>query len=90
MSTKYSEDISKLSSNELKSKIQKDGIWPQYTQRIKSLERTEKEFWKLFSQENDSARKRVILEDLVNLQPVLSRCYDAAQSMLLPNAEMKN
>ena len=91
MSTKYpKDDVTNLSSNELKSKIQREGIWPQYTQRIKSLERTEKEFWKLFAQENDSGRKRAILEDLVNLQPILSRCYDAAQSMLLPNAEMKN
>jgi len=90
MSTKYSEDISKLSSNELKSKIQRDGIWPQYTQRIKSLERTEKEFWELFTQENDSARKRAILEDLVNLQPIIANCYDSAQSMLLPNKELKN
>ena len=90
MSTKYSEDISKLSSNEIKSKIQREGIWPQYTQRIKSLERTEKEFWKLFAQENDSASKRAILEDLVNLQPIIANCYDSAQSMLLPNKELKN
>jgi len=84
MSTKHSkDDIINLSSNEIKSKIQREGIWPQYTQRIKSLEKTEQEFWKLFSQENDSARKRAILEDLVNLQPVIANCYDAAQSMLL-------
>lgn len=84
MSTKYpKDDVTNLSSNEIKSKIQRDGIWPQYTQRIKSLERTEKEFWNLFSQETDSIRKRAILEDLVNLQPVIANCYDAAQSMLL-------
>ncbi|MBS1268513.1 MAG: hypothetical protein MAG458_01242 [Nitrosopumilus sp.] len=63
MSTKYSDDITKLSSSEIKSKIQREGIWPQYTQRIKSLERTEKEFWELFVQENDSARKRTILPE---------------------------
>ena len=91
MSTKYlKDDVTHLTSSEIKSKIQREGIWPQYTQRIKSLERTEKEFWKLFTQENDSARKRAILEDLVNLQPVIARCYDAAQSILLPNTEMKN
>lgn len=90
MSTKRSEDISNLSSNELKSKIQREGIWPQYTQRIKTLERTEKEFWKLFAQENDSLRKRAILEDLVNLQPILSNCYTAAVSMLIPDKELKN
>ena len=84
MSTKYpKDDISNLTSNEIKSKIQREGIWPQYTQRIKSLERTEKEFWKLFAHENDSASKRAILENLVNLQPVIANCYDAAQSMLL-------
>ena len=91
MSTKYpKEDVTKLSSNEIKSKIQREGIWPQYTQRIKSLERTEKEFWNLFVEENDSASKRAILEDLVNLQPVIANCYDAAQKILLPNMEMKN
>ena len=90
MSTKYSDDITKLSSNEIKSKIQREGIWPQYTQRIKSLEKTEKEFWKLFTQETDSSLKRAILEDLVNLQPILSRCYDTAQTMLQPNTEIKN
>ncbi len=91
MSTKHSKDNdSQLSSSELKSKIQREGIWPQYTQRIKSLERTEKEFWKLFAQENDSARKRAILEDLVNLQPIIANCYASAQSMLLPNKELKN
>ncbi|KFM16651.1 hypothetical protein SCCGRSA3_01037 [Marine Group I thaumarchaeote SCGC RSA3] len=90
MSAKHSEDISKLSSNEIKSKIQREGIWPQYTQRIKSLERTEQEFWKLFGIETDSARKRTILEDLVNLQPVIANCYDAAQKMLMPNMDLKN
>jgi len=75
---------------EIKSKIQREGIWPQYTQRIKTLERAEKEFWKLFAQENDSLRKRAILEDLVNLQPVLSNCYTTAVSMLIPDKELKN
>ena len=91
MSTKYpKDDVTKLTSNEIKSKIQREGIWPQYTKRIKSLERTEKEFWNLFAQENDSSQKRAILEDLVNLQPVIANCYDAAQKILLPNTEMKN
>ena len=90
MSTKHSkDDITNLSSSEIKSKIQREGIWPQYTKRIKSLERTEKEFWKLFTQENDSARKRTILEDLVNLQPIMANCYDAAQKILLPD-KMEN
>lgn len=47
-------DITNLSSAEIKSKIQRDGIWPQYTQRIKTLKRAEKELWILFEQENDS------------------------------------
>ena len=91
MSTKHlKDDDSSLPPSKLKSKIQREGIWPQYTQRIKTLERTEKEFWKLFSQENDSARKRAILEDLVNLQPVLSNRYTTAVSMLIPDKELKN
>lgn len=77
-------------SNKLKSKIQREGIWPQYTQRIKSLERAEREFWKLFAQENDPGRKCAILEDLVNMQPVISRCYDTAKTMLLPDKEIVN
>jgi len=82
-------DVENLSSTEIKSRIQREGIWPQYTQRIKTLERAEKEFWKLFLQENDPGRKCAILEDLVNLQPAISRCYDTAQTMLQPNVEMK-
>jgi hypothetical protein len=66
MSKQSQEDVENLTSTELKSKIQREGIWPQYTQRIKTLERTEKEFWNLFAQEVDSAKKRAILEDLVN------------------------
>ena len=83
-------DIENLSPTEIKSKILRDGIWPQYTQRIKTLERTEKEFWKLYAKENDPGRKCAILEDLVNLQPAISRCYDTAQTMLQPNVEIKN
>ena len=91
MSTKHPKnDVTNLTSNEIKSKIQREGIWPQYTQRIKSLERAEKEFWKLFTKENDTARKCAILEDLVNMQPVISKCYDTAQTMLQPNTELKN
>ena len=83
-------DIAHLSSAEIKCKIQRDGIWPQYTQRLKSLERTQKEFWKLFAEENDSGRKLVILEDLVNLQSVLAICYDTAKKILLPDKEIVN
>lgn len=83
-------DITNLSSAEIKSKIQRDGIWPQYTQRIKTLERAEKEFWKLFTNENDPGRRCAILEDIVNLQPIISRCYDTAQTMLQPSVEIKN
>ena len=83
------DDVTNLTSNEIKSKIQREGIWPQYTQRIKTLEKTEKEFWKLFTQENDSAKKRAILEDLVNMQSVLSNCYVAAVKILLPE-EIQN
>ena len=91
MSTKhFPNDVANLTSSELKSKIQREGIWPQYTQRIKTLERTEKEFWNLFAQENDSARKRAILEDLVNLQSILSNCYVAAMKILLPEKEKEN
>lgn len=83
-------DISHLSSSEIKSKIQREGIWPQYTQRLKSLERTQKELWNLFAEENDTGRKRVILEELVNLQSVLANCYDTAKIMLLQEKEIAN
>ena len=83
-------NIENLSSTEIKSKILRDGIWPQYTRRIKTLERAEKEFWELFANENDPGRKCAILEDIVNLQPIISRCYDTAQTMLQPSVEIKN
>ena len=83
-------DISHLSPAKIKCKIQREGIWPQYIQRLQSLERTQKEFWKLFAEENDSGRKLAILEDLVNLQPVLATCYNTAMTMLLPDKEIAN
>ena len=83
-------DISHLSSAEIKCKIQRNGIWPQYTQRLKSLERAQKELWNLFAEENDTGRKRVILEELVNLQSVLANCYDTAKTMLLQDKEIVN
>jgi hypothetical protein len=83
-------DTYNTSANDIKKKILREGIWEPYTQRINSLERTEKEFWKLFAQETDSSQKRAILEDLVNLQPVIARCYDAAQLILLPNTGINN
>lgn len=83
-------NVENLSSTEIKSKILREGIWPQYTQRIKTLERAEKEFWGLFAKENDPGRKCAILEDIVNLQPAISRCYDTAVSMLIPDKELKN
>ncbi|NWJ19461.1 hypothetical protein HX860_00005, partial [Marine Group I thaumarchaeote] len=67
------------------------GIWPQYTKRIKNLERVEQEFWKLYKQQVNLVKKGKILEDIANLQPIVSNCYAGAKELLASNkTELNN
>ncbi|MDF2428246.1 MAG: hypothetical protein OPY07_03250 [Nitrosopumilus sp.] len=68
------DNIESLSCDELKHVLVRHGIWPQYTRRIKNLEKVEREFWKNYEQEVDLAKKNRTLEDIANLQSVISNC----------------
>jgi len=76
------DNIENLSSDELKHILFRNGMWPQYTKRIKNLEKVEQEFWKLYEQEVNLVKKGKILEDIANLQPIVSNCYAGAKELL--------
>ena len=86
------DNIENLSCDELKHVLIRHGIWPQYTRRIKNLEKVEREFWKNYEQEVDLVKKNRTLEDIANLQSVISVCYNAAKEFLIgpPTGEMRN
>ena len=76
--------IQNVSCDELKNILLRHGMWPQYTKRIKNLEKVEQEFWKLYGQEIDIIKKSKILEDIGNLQTVVSNCYATARDIIIP------
>ena len=77
------DNIENLSCDELKHVLVRHGIWPQYTRRIKNLEKVEREFWKNYEQEVDLVKKNRTLEDIANLQSVISNCYGTAKEFLI-------
>ena len=77
------ENIQNLSCDELKHILLRHGMWPQYTKRIKNLERVEREFWKLYDQEVDLVKKGNLLEDIANMQSIVSNCYATAKEFLV-------
>lgn len=77
------ETIENLSCDEVKHVLLRHGMWPQYTRRIKNLEKTEQEFWKIYNQEIDLAKKTRVLENIANLQSVISNCYASAKEFLV-------
>ena len=86
------DNIENLSCDELKHVLIRHGIWPQYTRRIKNLEKVEREFWKNYEQEVDLVKKNRTLEDIANLQSVISVCYNTAKEFLIGSTkgEMNN
>jgi len=83
------DNIQNLTSDEIKHILVRHGIWPQYTKRIKNLERVEQEFWKLYKQEVNLVKKGKLLEDIANLQSIVSNCYAGAKELLAPQNNTK-
>lgn len=77
------DNIQNLNCDELKHVLIRHGIWPQYTRRIKNLEKVEREFWKNYEQEVDLVKKNRTLEDIANLQSIISTCYSTAKEFLI-------
>lgn len=79
----HPDNIQNLNCDELKHILVKCGTWPQYTRRIKNLEKAEIEFWKLYDQEVDLEKKTRTLENIVNMQSIISKFYGAAKDFLI-------
>ena len=86
------DNIENLNCDELKHVLIRHGMWPQFTKRIKNLEKVEAEFWKNYEQEVDLVKKNRTLEDIANLQPVISNCYNTVKDILIASqkGEMNN
>ncbi len=77
------DNLENIRCDELKHVLIRQGVWPQYTRRIKNLEKVEREFWKNYEQEVDLVKKNRTLEDIANLQSVISNCYNTAKEILI-------
>ena len=69
-------------ADKIKKKILRDGIWEPYTQRIKNLEKAQEKLWELYNSDSNVNDKRKILEDIVNLQPVISNWYASSKKVI--------
>ena len=74
--------IQSLCPNEIKNQILKEGIWKQYTDRIKNLITSQEKLWELYYVESKFENKREILEDIINLQPVINNWYVASKKII--------
>jgi len=74
--------IQNLYSDEIRNKILREGIWSPYTERIKNLEKVQGKLWKLYDSNCDVDNKRKILEDIVNLQPVIANWYSSSLKVI--------
>jgi len=79
---KLIDNIQNLNEDEIKHLIVKDGLWPPYTRRLKNLEKVDEHLWRIFYQEYNLENKLKILEDIANLQPIISKCYSAAREII--------
>ena len=68
--------------NEIKRQILREGIWQPFTERIKNLENAEKKLWELYNADSNLENKREILEDIVNLQPVIADWYSSSKKII--------
>jgi len=75
-------DVYNECANDIKKKILREGIWEPYTQRIKNLEKSQEKLWKLYYSVCDIDCKRKILEDIVNLQPVIADWYSSSKKVI--------
>ncbi len=74
--------IQNLCPNEIKRQILREGIWESYTDRVKNLLHTQEKLWELYSLESNLDNKRKILEDIVNLQPVIANWYASSLKVI--------
>lgn len=75
-------DVYNICANDIKKKILREGIWAPYTERIKNLEKAQEKLWKLYESDCNVDDKRKILEDIVNLQPVIANWYSSSLKVI--------
>jgi len=68
--------------NEIKRQILREGIWESYTQRIKNLLKSQEKLWELYNVDSNLENKRKVLEDIVNLQPVIADWYSSSKKII--------
>ena len=69
-------------ANEIKNQILKEGIWQPYTERIKNLVKSQDKLWELYYAESSFDHKRLILEDIINLQPTIANWYNVSLKII--------
>jgi len=86
------DSIQNLNCDEIKHVLLQHGLWPQYTKRIKNLEKIEQEFWNLYQKQVDSEQKTRTLENIANLQSIIHQCYTTAKEFLIKSkrGELQN
>ena len=69
-------------AKDIKNKILKEGIWEPYTERIKNLVKSQDKLWELYNVESSFEHKRLILEDIINLQPTIANWYNISLKII--------
>jgi len=69
-------------ANDLKKQILKDGIWKPYADRLKNLLISQEKLWELYGAESNFENKRLVLEDIINLQSVIASWYSATKKII--------
>ena len=69
-------------ANDIKNQILKDGIWEPYAARLKNLLLSQEKLWDLYDADSNFENKRLVLEDIINLQPVITSWYSATKKII--------
>jgi len=74
--------IQNMCPNEIKRQILREGIWESFTERVKNLLETQEKLWELYNVDSNLENKRKVLEDIVNLQPIIADWYTASKKII--------
>ena len=69
-------------ANDIKNQILKDGIWKPYADRLKNLLVSQEKLWELYETESNFENKRLVLEDIINLQTIIASWYSASKKII--------
>ena len=69
-------------AKDIKNQILKDGIWEPYAARLKNLVKSQEKLWELYDADSNFDHRRIILEDIVNLQSIIANWYSASKKII--------